>query len=38
MFVYYKCYIMIEFTFSKELMSIKPVNQKRAIFVTIDIF
>ena len=38
MFVYYKCYIMIEFTFSKKLMSIKQVNQKKTIFVTIDTF
>ena len=28
MFVYYKCYIMIELTFLKELMLIEQVHQK----------
>ena len=28
MFVYYKCYILIELTFLKELMLIKQVHQK----------
>ena len=31
-------YIMIQLTFLKELMLIKEVNQKSAIFVTIGIF
>ena len=31
MFVYYKCYIPIEYTFLKELMLIKQVNQKSVI-------
>ena len=33
----YKCYIMIELTLLKELMLIRQVNQKSAIFVTIGI-
>ena len=37
MFVYYKCCIMIEWTFLKELMLIKQVHQKSVIFVTIGI-
>ena len=37
MFVYYKCYIMIELTFLKELMLKRKANEKIAIFVTIDI-
>ena len=37
-FVYYKCYIMAELTFLKELMLIKQVHQKSMIFVTIGIF
>ena len=36
-FVYYKCYIMIEFVFLKWLMSIKQKHQKSMIFVTIGI-
>ena len=37
-FVYYKCYIMIELTFlKKKMMLIKQVNQKSVIFVTIGI-
>ena len=35
--VYYKCYISIELTFLNKLLSIKPVNQKSVIFVTIVI-
>ena len=38
MFVYYKCYILIEMTFLKGLMLIIQANEKSAIFVTIDIF
>ena len=38
MFVHYKCYILIELTFQKELMLIRQVNQKSAIFVAIGIF
>ena len=38
MFVYYKCYIMIELTFLKELMLIKQVHQKSVIFVFHGIF
>ena len=34
----YKCYITIKFTLPKELILIKQVNQKSAIFVTIGIF
>ena len=34
----YKCYIMIELTFRKELMLITQTNQKSAIFDTIGIF
>ena len=37
MFVYFKYYIMIALTFLKELMLIKQVYQKSAIFVTISI-
>ena len=37
MFVYYKCYIMIELTFLKELMLIKQVHQMSVTFVTIGI-
>ena len=37
MFVYYKCYIMIELTFLKELMLKRKANEKIAVFVTIDI-
>ena len=38
MFVYYKCYISIEWTFLKEFMLIRQANQKSAIFFTIGIF
>ena len=34
----YKCYIMNELTFLKELMLIRLVNQKSVKFVTIVIF
>ena len=34
MFVYYKCYIMIELTLLKEPMLIKQVKKKSVIFVT----
>ena len=34
----HKCYIMIELTFLKELMLIRQMNQKSAIFVIIGIF
>ena len=37
MFLYYKCYIMIELTSLKELMLIKQVHQKGVIFATIAI-
>ena len=37
MFVYYKCYVLIELTFLKELMLIKPVHQNSVIFVTISL-
>ena len=37
-FVFYKCYIIIELMFLKELMLIRQANQKIAIFVTIGIF
>ena len=37
MFVYYRCYMSKEFTVLKELMLIKQVDQKSAIFVTIVI-
>ena len=37
MFVYFKYYIMIALTFLKELILIKQVHQKSAIFVTIGI-
>ena len=37
MFVYCKCYIMIELTFLKELMLTKQVHQKCVIFVTFGI-
>ena len=33
----YKCYIMIELKFLKELMSIKQVRQKSVTFIIIDI-
>ena len=36
--VYYKCYILIELTFLKELMLLRQANEKSAIFVTIGIF
>ena len=32
----YKCYIIIEFTFLKELVLIKQVNKKSVVFVTFD--
>ena len=38
MFVFYKCYIMIELAFLKELMLIKQVHQKSVIFVLNGIF
>ena len=38
MFVYYKWYNLIELTFLKELMLIKQVHQKSAMFITIGIF
>ena len=34
MFLYYKCYILIELMFLEELMLIKQVNQKSVIFAT----
>ena len=34
----YKCYILIEMRFLKELILIKQTNKKSAIFVTIGIF
>ena len=34
----YKCYILIELTFLKELILIKQVQQKSVLFVTIAIF
>ena len=37
-FVYFKCYILIEFIFLKELMLMKQVHQKREIFAAIGIF
>ena len=37
MFVYYKCYIMIELTFLKWLMLIKQVHQNNVILATICI-
>ena len=37
-FIYYKCYISIEFTLLKELSLKKQANQKSAIFVTIGNF
>ena len=37
MFVYYKCYILIEYKFWKEVTLIKRVHQKSVIFVTIGI-
>ena len=33
----YKCYIIIELKFLKELMSIKQVRQKSVTFIIIDI-
>ena len=38
MFVYYKCYIPIEFTFLKELMLTRQVNQRGPLFVVIVFF
>ena len=38
MFVYYKCYIMIELSFLKESILIKQVHQKSVMFVTIGVF
>ena len=38
MFVHYKCYVMVELTFLKEMILIKQVNQDCKIFVTIGIF
>ena len=38
MFVYYKCNILIESTFLKELMLKKQVHQKNVTFFTIGIF
>ena len=38
MFVYYKCYFLIELTFLKELMLIRQTDKKSAIFFSIDIF
>ena len=35
MFAFYKCYILIELTFLKELMLIKEVHQKSATFASI---
>ena len=37
MFVHYKRYISIELMFLKELMLVRQVNQKSAIFVTTGI-
>ena len=37
-FIYYKCYISIEFTFLKELLLKRQANQKSAIFATIGNF
>ena len=37
MFVYYKCYIMIELTVLSELMLIKQEHQKSVIFATVAI-
>ena len=37
MFIYCKCYIMIELMFLKELILIKQIHWKNAIFVTIGI-
>ena len=34
----YKCYIMMQWTFLKELISVKLVHQMSAIFATIGIF
>ena len=34
----YKCYILIELTFLKELMLIRQMNQKSVIFVIVFIF
>ena len=38
MFEYYEYYILVELKFLEELLSIKQVNQKSVIFVTIGIF
>ena len=35
--IYYKWYILIEWTFLKELMLIKQVHQKSVVFVSIGI-
>ena len=37
MFVYYKCYVMIELMFLKELMLIKQMYQKSVIIVGTNI-
>ena len=38
MFVYYKCYILVELAFLNELMIIGQLNPKSAILTTIGIF
>ena len=38
MFVYYKCYILVELAFLNELMIIGQLNPKSAILATIGIF
>ena len=38
MFVYYKCYILVEMAFLNELMIIGQLNPKSAILATIGIF
>ena len=38
MFVYHKCYILIEMMFLKKLMLMKQASQKSGIFVTISTF
>ena len=37
-FVYYKCYIIIELTFLEGFLFIKQAHQKSVMFVTIGIF
>ena len=37
MFVYYKCYTLIELTYMNEIMLIKQVHKKSVILVTIGI-